>query len=78
MRDAVADRFKRLKWAAQIIAKSYDHPDEEVIRSAENAGCLDELEFILEELRQWLDDDSYYEDVAWNMVHNPESLKTAC
>lgn len=78
MKDAVTDRYDRLKRAAQVIVKSFDNPDPKLTRSAENAGCLDEFEYLLEDLRAWLDDDLYYEDVAWNMVNNPDGIRKAC
>jgi hypothetical protein len=78
MKDAVADRYNRLKRAAQIISNIYDNPDQKLIRLAENAGCLDELEFLLEESRKWLDDDDYFGDVAWTMVNDPGSLVGVC
>lgn len=72
MKEAVADRYNRLKRAAQIILKSYDNPDQKMIRSAESAGCLDEFEWILEDLREWLQDDDYFDDIAWNAIHDSE------
>jgi hypothetical protein len=77
MKDAVEDRFNRLKRSAQIIASLLDNPNQTFIRKAENSGCLDEFDFLLEEVRLWLDDDFYFEDVAWNMVNKPDSLKQA-
>jgi len=75
MKDAVKDRFVRLKRSAQIIASLLDNPNQTFIRKAENAGCLDEFDLLLEEVRLWLDDDMYFEDLAWNMVNKPESLR---
>lgn len=77
MKDAVKDRYDRLKRAAQIILKTYDDPDPRLIRSAESSGCLDEFEYLLEDLRLWLDDHVYFDDVAWTMVNDPESLRKA-
>lgn len=75
MKDAVEDRYHRLKRSAQILASLLDNPNQTFIRKAENVGCLDEFEFLLEEMRAWLDDDFYFEDVAWNMVNNPSGLQ---
>ena len=77
MKDTVADRLNRLKRAAQIIIKSYDNPDQKLTRSAEDAGCLDEYEFLIEDVRAWLSDEVYFDDLAWTMVNDPDSLKTA-
>lgn len=74
MKEAVQDRYNRLKRSAQIIATLLNSPNQTFIRKAENCGCLDEFDFLLEEMRAWLDDDLYFEDVAWNMVNNPREL----
>jgi hypothetical protein len=70
MKDAVKDRYDRLKRAAQVISDSVGNPSQALIRKAEDAGCLDEFDFLVEELRAWLDDDDYYDDLAWNMVND--------
>lgn len=75
MKDAVQDRYERLKRSAQIIASLLDNPNQTFIRKAENAGCLDEFDFLLEEVRAWLDDDFYFEDVAWNMVNKSSGVQ---
>lgn len=69
MKDPVQDRLERLKRAANVISTLLDDPKQTFIRKAENTGCLDEFDFLLEELRLFLKDDFYFEDVAWNMVH---------
>ena len=69
MKDAVKDRYERLKRAAQVISELVCNPSQSVIRKAESAGCLDEFDFLIEEVRLWLEDDDYYDDVAWNLVN---------
>jgi hypothetical protein len=74
MKDAVQDRYERLKRAASILASLLDDPSHSVIRRAESAGCLDEFDLLLEEVRLWLDDDDYYDDLAWNLVNKSTEL----
>lgn len=75
MKDAVKDRYERLKRAAHVISESVCNPHQSAIRKAENAGCLDEFDFLIEEVRAWLDDDDYYDDLAWNIVNGEIDLK---
>jgi hypothetical protein len=77
MKNSERDRFERLKRAAQIIVSMLDNPSQQLISKAENAGCLDETDFLLEEMRVWLDDDMYFEDVAWEMANNQARFKVS-
>lgn len=61
------DRVARLKRASEIISSLIDPPSSTLLRKAEELGCLFEFEALCEEARQWLDDDAYYEDFAWNL-----------
>lgn len=71
------DRFQRLKRAAQVITRLLNDPPHTVIRMAESSGCLDEYEFLINDLIQFLDDDFYFEDVAWNMENEDGDLYQA-
>lgn len=78
MKDAVQDRFERLKRAAQVITGLLNDPPQTTIRRAESSGCLDEYEFLMSELMIFLDDDDYFDDVAWNMENESGDLYQAC
>lgn len=67
MAQTISPRFARLKRAGQLIASVLESPNASMIRKAEECGCLEEFEFLCEETRLWLDDDDYYDDVAWNL-----------
>lgn len=69
MSDLLKDQFNRYRRAGQLIASYLERPGSDFLRKAEDAGVLDEVEFLLEETRVWLDDDDYYEDVAWNRIN---------
>lgn len=64
------DLFDRYRRASQILIKNLE-PSASMLAIAENSGCLNEMEYLIEELREWLDDDEYYADLAWNQL-NPE------
>ena len=49
------------------ILSMIDPPSSAHLRKAEELGCLFEFEALCEETRQWLDDDAYYDDFAWNL-----------
>lgn len=61
------DRFLRLKRAADLLESMIEQHSSSMLKRAEDSGCLDEFELLTDELRQWLDDDDYYDDLAWNM-----------
>lgn len=67
MKDPIQDRFNRFKRASEIIGMMLESPNSSLIRRAEDAGCLFEFEYLCEEARAWLDDDAYFDDLAWNM-----------
>lgn len=69
MSDLEKDQYNRYRRAGQLIASYLEAPSTEFLRKAEAAGVLDEAEFLLEETRVWLDDDDYYDDLAWNKVN---------
>lgn len=70
MTSSLEDRTSRLKRAGEIISSLVDPPSSALLRKAEDLGCLFELEALCEEVRQWLDDDMYYEDFAWNIEND--------
>ena len=62
-----SDCFKRFRRASQIINSMLDNPPAQLMRLGESSGCLDELQYLLEDIRTFLDDDCYYEDLCWNI-----------
>lgn len=70
MSDLVKDQYNRYRRAGQLIAAYLETPSGELLRKAEAAGVLDEAEYLMEEARIWLDDDDYYDDLAWNRVNS--------
>lgn len=69
MSDLVKDQYNRYRRAGQLIAAYLETPSSELLRKAEAAGVLDEAEYLMEETRAWLDDDDYYDDLAWNRIN---------
>jgi hypothetical protein len=67
MATPMEDRYYRFKRASEIITSILHAPPASMLKKADDAGCLFEFEFLCEEVRQWLDDDTYYDDLAWNM-----------
>lgn len=64
---ANSECVKRFWRASQIINSMLDNPPAQLMRLGESAGCLDELQFLLEEVRSFLDDEEYYDDLCWNI-----------
>lgn len=60
-------RFERFKRAGKLVEGMVSTPSAEMLRTAEANGCLAEFEYLCEEFRHWLDDDAYYDDLAWNV-----------
>jgi hypothetical protein len=61
------DCFNRFRRASQIINSLLDNPPEQLMRLGESSGCLDELQTLIEEIRIFLDDDDYLDDLSWNV-----------
>jgi hypothetical protein len=68
MMDAIMkDRLQRLKRASELIDSLLSSPPSTFIRQAEGNGCLIEFELLCEEVRQFLDDEAYLEDFAYEL-----------
>lgn len=65
MTSSMKERFHRFKRAGEIIAASLASPSSLLLKEAEHSGCLFEFEMLCEEVRQWLDDDMYYDELAY-------------
>lgn len=62
-----SDCIKRFRRASQIINSMLDNPPAQLMRLGESSGCLDELQYLLEDIRTFLDDDCYYDDLCWSI-----------
>lgn len=59
------DRLKRLQRASHLLQSALNQMSSGYLKKAEDAGCLREFELISDDLRQWLDDDEYFNDLAY-------------
>ena len=57
--------YQRYQRAARIIDAMLDSPPQTFLRQADDSGVLEEFEYLCEELRAWLDDADYLDELAW-------------
>lgn len=73
--DALKPLETRLKHAAKLIQYWLVRPTEEMIASAEAHGCRKEFLFLLEDTANLVDDDMYYEEMAWELSEDSSELQ---
>lgn len=61
-------QYSRLKTASNLIIDELKAPSQRLLRAADSAGVLDELEILLEDTIKIMDDDCYLEEMAWEMT----------
>jgi hypothetical protein len=78
--DRIQARKKKLLRAASIIKRYLDCPrelkglemsNEMLLRMGMEAGCMLETAMLINDILKWLDDEDYYDELAWELEGRP-------
>lgn len=76
----IQTRKEKLLKAAGIIKKYLDSPkqlkglemsNEMLLRMGIEAGCMFETALLINDVLKWLDDEDYYDELAWELEGKP-------
>jgi hypothetical protein len=73
--DALKPLETRLQHAAKLIQYWLARPSDEMIASAEAHGCRKEFLFLLADTINLIDDDAYYQELAWELGADSSELE---
>ena len=74
-------RKEKLLKAARIIKKYLDCPDElkglkvsneAMLRMGLREDCVFEVAVLINDVLEWLDDEAYYDEIAWELEGRPD------
>lgn len=78
--DRIQARKEKLLRAASIIKRYLDCPkelkglevsNEMLLRMGMEAGCMLETAMLINDILKWLDDEDYYDELAWEIEGKP-------
>lgn len=77
---SIQARKEKLLKAASIIKRYLDSPkqlkglemsNEMLLRMGMEAGCMFETALLINDVLKWLDDEDYYDELAWELEGKP-------
>jgi hypothetical protein len=64
----IEEKYNKLIKASKIVRKLLQDPPTGLLRLAESDDCLEEMKILLAEYDAMIDDDMYYDELAWSLI----------